>query len=246
MKRNDVYFEQALNAFVDQELDPAERIALHARLEADEGLADEVCRIRAVKALVHDAYESVPEPPARGSGAPVSPRLPWPRAVAAALCFLVGGAVGWTLQQGTERAPDAAALPAHSAAIADLSALETVTAQHTPVLLHLSSADPEKMRMALDELEALAKSDHGHTIELVVNGGGLDLIRQGGSELSERAEQLLSTYGNITILACSKALERWRYRQGHAARLLKGVQVAPSALDLVIQRLKAGWTYVRI
>ncbi len=241
--------ESSLDAFVDGELTPGERMIVHAEIDRDPRLAEEVCRMRELKALVRDAYQEVPPPPSQ------KPRLAeasghlWRRAAVAVLCFLLGGTVSWLLQGAHLDLPSAAAdaTPAGGrVVIADPSVLAEVTATSAPVLLHLSSADPAKMDQALDELEALARQDLHHRVELVVNGGGLDLIRRDGSPYAERVEALLATYGNVTILACSKALERWRYREGREPRLLKGVEVAPSALDLVVERLKEGWTYVRI
>ena len=118
------------------------------------------------------------------------------------------------------------------------------------VILHLSSDDPARMDNALTQLERLlelnAAKGSPAALELIVNGDGLEMIREETSPYSRRVNLLLNRYHNVAILACKKALEAFKQREGNQAKLLPGVSRASSALDQVIMRLREGWTYVRV
>ncbi len=53
-------------------------------------------------------------------------------------------------------------------------------------------------------------------------------------------------HGNVSVLACRKALERLSYLKGVDVELLDGVLIAPSALDQILMRMRQGWLYIRV
>ena len=88
--------EERLQAYVDGQLDPAERAEFEALLRADPAAAENVCAYQAQKQALRSAFEDVlTEPIPERLRAPRSrPSAAW-RAVAAVALLLAGGAGGW-------------------------------------------------------------------------------------------------------------------------------------------------------
>jgi intracellular sulfur oxidation DsrE/DsrF family protein len=81
-------------------------------------------------------------------------------------------------------------------------------------------------------------------VEIIANGGGLDLVRTDGAPQGQRMSALLRDHNNVSVLACRKALERLSYFKGVDAELLDGVSIAPSALEQILMRMRQGWLFI--
>jgi intracellular sulfur oxidation DsrE/DsrF family protein len=224
--KHDISDEQ-LNAFIDDELDTADREHVLAAVAVDGELAQRACALRLVKEQVRHAYAEPPDAPSRRQ-----PARPW-RALAMAL-LLAGAAVsGWI-------ARDQAGMGG------DTYARKPDTGH---VILHLASSDEQRARVALDDAEGLLRTaqDAGQPIavELVANAGGLDLLRAGVSPHADRIARLRTEHPNLALIACGQTVERLRERSIEV-RLLPGTRVASSALDQIVTRMGQGWSYVRI
>lgn len=122
--------------------------------------------------------------------------------------------------------------------------------QDMKAIYHISTADPDKLRGALDEIEILlsvyAKSGRTLNLEIIANAEGLNLLRADTSPASERVHAMQQDYKNVKFLACGKTIERLQLKTNmQAVPLLPGVAVVPSALDQVILRMQTGWSYIR-
>jgi intracellular sulfur oxidation DsrE/DsrF family protein len=122
--------------------------------------------------------------------------------------------------------------------------------QDMKAIYHISTADPDKLRGALDEVEILlsvyAKSGRTLRLEIIANAEGLNLLRADTSTASERVQALQQDYKNVKFLACGKTIERLQLKNNLlTVPLLPGVDVVPSALDQVILRMQDGWSYIR-
>lgn len=122
--------------------------------------------------------------------------------------------------------------------------------QDMKAIYHISTADPEKLRGALDEVEILlsayAKSGRTLYLEIIANAEGLNLLRADTSPASERVQTLQRDFKNVKFLACGKTIERLQLKKNlQNVPLLPGVDVVPSALDQVILRMQDGWSYIR-
>jgi intracellular sulfur oxidation DsrE/DsrF family protein len=219
--------DEQLNAFVDDELDGADRERLLAAIAADGELAQRACALRLVKEQLRHAYA---EPPPMASRRDLS--RPW-RLLATVLLLAGAAAAGW---------------------IARDQALDTTPAvarkgEAAHVILHLAASDPGRADTALGDAEGLLRAarDSGRAIavELVVNQGGLDLLRADVSPHAERIARLRAEHANLSFIACGQSVERLRER-GIEVRLLPGTRVASSALDQIVARMSQGWNYVRI
>jgi hypothetical protein len=211
---------ERLHAFVDGQLNTADKARLLEDMERDAALRQQVCELQRLKEYVSIAFE---EPPA----APVtwSHRrwLPWGQGVAALLLLAVGFLAGHWSQPS---APQAVAGSMH-------------------VILHVNAADNDKFLLALADAEALAATGGEARVEVVANAGGLDLMRSDRSPLIGKVRALMDKYPNIQFVACNIALGKQR-QLGQEPVLIQGIQVTPSAAEHILRRMEEGWAYTRV
>ena len=224
-----------LNALLDGELAPGEADRLVRTLERNPVLRQRLGELRRVRHLTRRALEDE-EALAR----PSRRRFATGAAVAAGTLLALGFAAGWwTGATSGIRTPSA-----HAAV-----AVAPIAAEEARVILHLASANAAKMDQALDKAEEMLES-YAHAgrplrLELIVNGGGLALLRADISPTRERIDALRQRYANVAFLACRKTIEQLKLQKGIAAPLLPQVIVVPSALDQIVERLQSGWSYIR-
>jgi len=211
-----------LHAFVDGQLEYADRARLLEEMERDPTLRQQVCELQRTKDYVAFAFESFPlETPSRP---PDRRWLRWGQGVAALLLIAVGFAAGrWG---ATEPELTAAAAPTQQ------------------VIVHLNSADSGKFLAALADAEAIARHTDAR-VEVVANAGGLDLMRSDRSPLAGQVRNLMDRYPNLQFVACNITIGKQR-RLGQEPHLIQGIQVAPSAAEHILRRLEQGWSYVRV
>lgn len=223
-----------LNALIDGELTPAEAEQVTRSLEQNPLLRDRLAELRRVRQLTRQALDDdhVPLAPPRRMTARI--------AVAASIAVCVGFIAGWWVGTATDartQSPLAAGTPA------------VPVAEETRVILHLASENSARMKHALDKAEDMlatyANSGRRLKLEVVANGGGLNLLRADTSPERDRILALQQRYPNLAFLACRKTLEQLKLQKGVDSTLLPRVIVVPSALDQIVERLQHGWTYVQ-
>ncbi len=222
-----------LHAFVDEQLDGASRARLFQALQEDEALRQQVCQLQETKAWVRSAFADVqaPErkPPRRQR------RLPWGLAASvAALALAFAG--GW-LVRGAQPGDGLNAV-----------VLDKVRASHYRVVLHITERDPHKFDRVLDEAQRLLERYRAQHIQVDVlaNAGGIDLLREGPSPYARRVRALMQRYpGSVHFVACMNTLHRLQ-TQGQPVRLIPHTRQDTTAVDFVVRRLRAGWSYIRI
>jgi len=241
MRRSDQVSDEQLSAFIDDQLDRSEKDQLFAAAQKDPELLARACDYRQLKEMLKHAY---PESQSRSTpNAPGGSRFNL-QALAATLLLGLGGLLGWAAH--TEWFGGSQTAPGHILQLG--GSLEPLHGA-SGVLLHLSSHDPAKMEQALDRVEALLayyeQTAVTTEVELLVNGTGLDLVRD-NTPYADRLHALTRRYANITLLACNKALERYRLEHGEQAHLIDDAGITSSALEQIVGRLKQGWTYIQI
>ncbi|GBE07981.1 MAG TPA: hypothetical protein ENG90_11765 [Gammaproteobacteria bacterium] len=242
---NDISNEH-LNAYLDNELDSDERGEVMAALETDTALAKRLCELRNVKELTQFAY-SIPPTSRQEKSRWKFGKQYSAMAVAATLLLTVGTAVGWlahdrmdvSLVQGSEHKL------LSDRGIASLP----LEAEEKRVILHVDSAEPARLTAALDSAEdlllAAATGGYPFELEIITNGGGLNLIRVDKTVYADRITKLSKKYDNFSILACSRAIKRLEDK-GIKVKLIPEAEIAPSALEQIITRLKQGWIYIKV
>lgn len=244
---NPIVSDETLHAFVDGELDIAEREAFTARMQSDPELAQRVCAARTLRDMVKLAYA---EPPAAGGRAAETRarRAFVQRCAFGCLVLCAGLVVGWMLRGLDVPATTAMLMPA-----ARDAALQPVSLAREPdpnrILLHLDNGAPEKMRVVLDEAERLLdeadRQGRVMQLEVIANSHGLDLLRAGHSPYADRIEHMRQRHANLQLVACSQTIARFR-SEGQKVELLPVARTAPTAIGEIVTRLQQGWTYVRV
>ncbi len=241
---------ETLNAYIDGELDPAQSAKLELRLRADLPLRRRLLELRRVRELVNTSFRS--EPPA----VVTAPRPTLSRrariaiqAIAASLLLAMGISMGINWRPAAN--DDFLSMLPKDAQTIRPSHLDLQTpADEVRAIFHVASADPEKIRATLDHVEKLVHSYAGKRkrlhVELVANAEGLNLLRVGKSPAADQVAYIQKNYGNVRFLACGKTIQRIQAEKGVPVKLLPNVEVASSALDQIILRLRQGWTYIRV
>lgn len=239
MSSSDIYSDEQLQAFVDDEIEVSERAEIMEALQGDEELACRVCELLQIKDSVRLAYRE-PEQPAHSSRrwrAAYQTRTSF-RAAAAVLLFAAGAVTGGLVlqtQHGSTAGPVAAAASEHR--------------EMKRVVFHLSSAETDRMEQALDDAEQLLVSYRDNPelvqLEIIANAEGLKLLRTDTSPYPERIRKLAQQFSNISFLACSRSIEKLHLR-GIDIHLLPEARVIPGALEEIVDRLQEGWVYIRV
>ncbi len=225
------FSDELLNAYVDGELDGEEAEALLAASAQDPHLKRRLQELAVLKAQVQEAFGE------DGAWERPAVRIPSRRypAVAAALCLIAGALLGWGVR-GWFSPPALQVAAYHPEAL-------------RKVILHVDSAEPERLNAALDEAESLlaaaARERQRLRLEIIANAGGLELLRADNEAYARRIRELLDRYDEVTLLACRHAIARYQ-EKGRDLHLLPEVKVAPSAVDQIVKRLKAGWIYIKV
>lgn len=233
---SDVSFEM-LNAFVDGELDAAEKSRLLSRIAADNTLKDRVCELWQLKEMVGNAYplEAAFRTPRRSHWG-----RPWlPQALAAMLILAVGMGSGWLLH-GDRTIP-----PVEGPTLA---MVKESPQSPSKVVLHIFSGEDIRFEGALDAAEDFIKTAtaEGRPVQLdiVANSEGLRLLEADHSPYSTRIKAMKQAYKNLNFYACGVTIQRLRDK-GVEVKLLPEAVITPSAMELIITREKQGWTYVQ-
>ncbi len=250
MNRNVRFSDELLNAFIDGELDSAERERILDALSRDAELSHRVCELQKVREMVQLAYDMVP---GIEHTAVSEPRLPRRAAqgIAAGVILGVGIGMGWVSHAQLNPAPESPSNGLLALANAVEKAPGSVAAQDEwRVMVHVSSGGEKKLKAVLDDTEQLLaaykRTGQKLRVEVLTNAGGLDLLRTDTAPAPQRVARLQQRYKNLRFLACSKALKRLQDERGVVADLLPGTRVVPSAADEILERQKEGWTYINI
>ena len=251
--------DDRLNAFVDDQLDASEKSEIFEAMDTDSSISQRACELRQLGELVRHAYDRPPQ----------SERLrkqtarrvnPFGRAAAATLLVGLGATLGWI---GHEQ-PDATT-PMQSGNMNAMflsdddrafhsGDLSTVTNENQlkRVIVHLNTSNEAKFEKALATAEQLlstyADESHGAEIELVANASAVKMLRSGHTPYAQRIRALQEQYFNLTFLACKDAMDHVREMERLEGDLdmLPDVEVTPSALEHILNRMNEGWVYLNV
>lgn len=251
--------EERLNAFVDDQLDASEKSEVFEALADDSALSKQTCELRQLGELVRHAYDRPPESD-RYRNRENRGTSPWGRAAVATLLLGMGAALGWVGHQQPESGSGEAS---HMNAMvwgeddrafhsADLASVVTNRQQLKRVIVHMNTSSERKFEQALNTAERLlqqyADDSHGAEIEVVANASAIKMLRSGYSPYAERVRALQEKYFNLTFLACKDAMDHVRELEDldSDVNLLPDVEVTPSALEHILNRMNEGWVYLNV
>lgn len=241
--------DEFLSSLADNQLDAEEKKTALNEIANDETLKKRLSETLKLKGLIKDAYSSPPRVAGR-TGTNVKKPARRVIAVAAAILFALGTAIGWMAHAEMNGYLLQAELKSHEKQIGHALVSGLPNSETNNVVLHINSASIEKSRDILDLAERVlqknAEADNNVKVEIVANGGGLNLFRKGRSSFSERIERMQKEYGNLTFVACAVAAKRIQKREGAPIYFLPGIKVASSAVEQIVKRVKEGWKYRQI
>jgi len=224
-----------LNALLDRELGTEEREELLSRVEQDALLRQELSDLYHLKEMVNSAYSDE-------KGYITGNSRDWLArggAIAASILLLaVVFTVGYQAGNGTGITQPSA----------DVFHLSQVAGDPGRVMLYVSSDEGGKFKRTLDQAQAYLDRQDESDINVIVvaSADGTDLFRKSITPYEERINNLKVRYGeSLDFIACNNAITRLK-NEGSDADLVNAVEVAPSAVQYVVDRLREGWTYVAI
>lgn len=216
--------DELLNAFLDGQLDEAERSRVFEMLDQDPALNAQVCELRKLKDLVRHAYAHPPAArrPQRRPGRPLL------SSVAAALLLALGAVGGWLAHGWND---------GHPQTLAQQDGAKAVRG----VVIQVSDGDPAKWAMALNSAQNIRQglgSRHAR-IEIVAYGPGLDMLKK-GSLLGPRLERAVQD--GIKLYACGNTM-----RATHTRRqdLLPFTDIVKAGVIEIMRRQQEGYSYIR-
>lgn len=236
--------EETLNLFIDEQLDTSEMNEIRKILLDDKSLRERVCQLKAVRELIAYAYTEVP---GLGRDGPTGKQKKsfFGSAIAASITLTVGIALGWTTYQYSP------------SAIGAISAENTFqyVANHVPgdhaqrkIVLHIDSGDLKVVNAALNEVDILLASYRRANvpiqIEVVANKKGINVLRPGVSPYIGRIQKLMDDDG-VLFYACERSIHKAYNKEGVDIVLMPEVKTEMMAKEIIPDRLKNGWVYIK-
>jgi len=244
MNENKQYSDEHLNAFIDDQLDTAEKAEILDAIRHDMELSQRVCKLQKLQNLVQLSYQSidVPERHENTNNKNSIVNVKW--FAAASFLLALGTIVGWVSHQAmnTNSISDIAKITQNP--------ITTNNADHWKLMLHVSTANPNKLNIVLNEAETLLKqfasSSRKLELEILANSEGLALVSDKGKDYNKQLKNLQQKYDNLAVVVCGETLKKIQRTQGKKLKLLPNTNVVPSAINQIVNRQQSGWSYIRI
>ena len=231
MNPDQLTIHDRLHALADGQLDAEQTRYVLAQVETDLELQKELCEIQRIKHLVKSAYP-LPALPSQ----PVRRQQTWQQAamylLVFGLIFLAGAgsshyALKWWQPEGLT--------------------LENAAAYDDRFIVFLDSHEPAKLEKALVKAENLAQqvAPKDGSVYVVTSAEGIDLLRLGTTRHEGRILQMSEQYPHLKFVACSNTLYSFKQRN-ELVELVNDTEVAPSAVEFVVNHMRDGWRYIAI
>ena len=117
------------------------------------------------------------------------------------------------------------------------------------VAIHLDDNDPQRMNMALNNVENLSgyydSVGEKVEIELVAYGPGLHIFRADTSLVKDRIAAMSLEIDDLTFSACGNTHAAMSRAAGKDVELLDEVDIVPSGVVRLIALQEKGYSYIR-
>lgn len=244
---NEQHFtDEQLNLYIDEQLDTDEMHQIHDAMSKDSSVRERICQLKAVRELVGIAYQSPPLPESAQQQHDNRPALVW-RGLAASLVLGLGVLLGWgTYDFNPLRADGSAA-----AADAFRFYAEQAAVDHSErkIILHISTDDIGAVKAALDEADTLLasyrKANASLKMDIITNKNGINLLRKDVSPYVDRIETMVHN-SDVSLYACERSILKAEKREGRKMVFLPETVTSKSARELIPERLKKGWVYIKV
>ena len=236
--------EEKLNLYIDKELDSDEMNEIHEALLDDKELRERVCQLKAVRELIGYAYNEVPGS-AYGAQEQSKSSSVFSRAIAASVTLVVGVLLGWTTY---EYSPNSIQAISAENAFQYVANHVDVERGKRKIVLHIDSSDVQVVNAALNEANQLLttyrKANTPIELDIITNKKGINILRPGMSPYIARIQELVDN-NDVAIYACNRSIAKALKKEGVEIVLMPGVEKEKSARELIPERLKKGWVYIK-
>jgi intracellular sulfur oxidation DsrE/DsrF family protein len=239
------FSEDKLNLFIDEQLDTDEMNEIREALLDDKNLRERVCQLKAVRELIGYAYSEVP--PSRHLSVDKKRSNSYlGRSVAASITLLVGVVLGWSTYEYSPNATQAISAENTFQYVAN-----HVNVEHgkRKIILHIDSSDLKVVNAALNEADHLLatyrKANTPIELDIITNKSGINILRPGMSPYIDRIKELIDNNEDVAVYACNRSIAKALKKEGVAIELMPGVTKDKSARELIPERLKKGWVYIK-
>lgn len=244
MSNNKQYSDEHLNAFIDDQLDTAEKTEILDEIRHNAELSQRICKLQKLHNLVQLSYQSidVPEQHQNTDNKKSITKVKW--FAAASFLLALGMVMGWVSHQSmnANNISDIAKIT-HNPSL-------TNNADNWKLMLHVSTANPKKLNIVLDEAETMLKqyasSSRNLQLEILANSDGLALVSDNGKNYNKKLQELQQKYDNLAVVVCGQTLKRVQSKQAGKVKLLPDTSVVSSAINQIVKRQQGGWSYIRI
>ena len=117
------------------------------------------------------------------------------------------------------------------------------------VAIHVTEADPQRINIALNNVENVQKyyAAKGETVqvEVVTHGPGLVMLRADTSPVKDRVAAMSLEYSSLSFSACENTRTGMSKREGKEVPLMKEAKSVPSGVIRLIELQEQGWSYLR-
>lgn len=235
--------DEFLNAFVDNQLEAAEKNMAFDAIESDSDLKARVCDLRGLKEMVQHAYHQAP-PSRHVAGGKRQSWPPYFQAMAACLIMVLGVASGWFGHAMSNIDNEREMMRLFQS-----SQNNDFGDEPRKIIVQVSNSNPTRLKSALDETESLLESyrkEHRQLqVEIIANSSGSALLRADVSPYVARLGMMQAKYPNLDLVVCGQTIGKLR-EQGIDVQLIPRANVVPSAAQQIRDRLRQGWDFVRV
>ena len=236
--------EDTLNLFIDDQLDTDEMNELHEALLDDKDLRERVCQLKAVRELIGYAYSEVPT---SRHTAPVKKRSNSfvGRAIAASVLLVTGVLLGWSTYEYSPNSVNAISAENTFQFVAN-----HVTVDHgeRKIILHIDSGDLQVVNDALNEADQLLATYRNAKmpikLDIIANKAGINVLRKDVSPYLARIQKMVDD-NDVSVYACQRSIDKAHKKEGVDIVLMNGVTTDRTARELIPERLKEGWVYIK-
>lgn len=242
MKKYD-FTQDELNAFIDGDIDNQLKEKILSGLDENQSLQNDLCEIYRLKKMLQFSYPEKTLNDRAASNQSVFTPIMKTLYMKVAASFLLVLSLGFVGGYGISSYFSHGSLD-------DGSSRQLISQQHTTqakrVILYLGSSEEKKMNTTLNKIDSLMTGDKKNTEVIVVtSAGGIDLLRDNNKQRNKRINVLLKKHKSLKFVACNNQIYYLK-KKGHAVNLVDSVEVAPSAVQFVVEHIKKGWTYIAI
>lgn len=241
--------DEILSAYVDDELAFSEKRIIADKINSDPELENRVQALLDLKKSLKNAYADTTfnhksvEPDLSNKAS----QLIFKQSIAASFILTCGLIVGAMINLSGNTPGQLVSAKADDTLFG--IKVKPVSQQTDKILLHISSADLDKLDFLLSKTEQLLtdsrNSKNPLSIEVIANSRGVDLLRKTKTPYAQRIQKLQDQYSNLQFIACKNTIRRLK-QEGQTVQMINNVKADRPALDTIINRMDQGWTYIKI